>query len=117
MKRVAGSLDFILDTISAPHDPNVYLNLLRRGGTLCLVGMPEKPLTVHPMSLVFGDRALSGSLIGGIQATQEMLDFCAQHGITADIEKIAIQEVNTAWERMERSDVKYRFVIDMATLK
>jgi uncharacterized zinc-type alcohol dehydrogenase-like protein len=117
MVNAAGSLDFILNTISAPHDPNVYLALLKRGGTMCLVGMPEKPLTVHPASLVFGDKAMSGSLIGGIAATQDMLNFCAEHGIAADIEKIAIQDVNTAWERMERNDVKYRFVIDMQTLR
>ncbi|MET0378712.1 MAG: NAD(P)-dependent alcohol dehydrogenase [Spongiibacteraceae bacterium] len=117
MARAMGSLDFILDTVSAPHDPNIYLALLKRNGTMCLVGVPEQPLTVQPMALVWGDKALSGSLIGGIQATQEMLDFCAEHGIAADIEMIAMQDVNTAWDRMERNDVKYRFVIDMATLK
>src|SRR5690606_28885838 len=90
MTKAMGSLDFILDTVSAPHDPNAYMNLLKRGATMCLVGMPEQPLVVQPMSLVCGDKALSGSLIGGIQATQEMLDFCAEHGIAADIEMIAI---------------------------
>jgi len=117
MTKAMGSLDFILDTVSAPHDPNAYMSLLKRGATMCLVGMPEQPLVVQPMSLVWGDKALSGSLIGGIQATQDMLNFCAEHGIAADIEMIAIQDVNDAWARMERNDVKYRFVIDMATLK
>lgn len=117
MAKAMGSLDYILNTISAPHDPNPYLALLKRNGSMCLVGMPEQPLVVQPMSLVWGDKALSGSLIGGIQATQDMLDFCAEHGIAAEIEMIAIQDVNEAWARMERNDVKYRFVIDMATLK
>jgi uncharacterized zinc-type alcohol dehydrogenase-like protein len=117
MGAAMGSLDFILNTISAPHDPNPYLGLLKRNGTMCLVGMPEQPLTVYPMSIVWGDKALSGSLIGGIKETQEMVDFCAQHGIGADIEIIPIDYVNEAWERMEKSDVKYRFVIDLATLQ
>jgi len=116
MKRATGSLDFILNTVSAPHDPNPYLQLLKRSGTMCLVGIPEKPLSVHPISLVFGDKALSGSLIGGIAKTQEMLDFCAARGVAAEIEMIPIEYVNEAWERIERSDVKYRFVIDMASL-
>jgi uncharacterized zinc-type alcohol dehydrogenase-like protein len=117
MKRAAGSLDFILDTVSAPHDPNPFLALLRRAGTMCLVGLPEKPLSVNPGSLVFGDKALAGSLIGGIAGTQEMLDFCATRGIAAQVEMIAMDYVNEAWDRIERGDVKYRFVIDMATLR
>jgi uncharacterized zinc-type alcohol dehydrogenase-like protein len=110
------TLDFILDTVSAAHDPNLYMQLLRREGVMCLVGMPEKPLPVAPGSLVFGQKSLTGSLIGGIAETQEMLDFCARHGIAADIEMIAIDRVNEAWKRIVRNDVKYRFVIDMATL-
>ena len=117
MQKHAGSFDFILDTISADHDINVYINLLRRDGNLTLVGAPEKPLAVAPFGLLFGRRSLSGSLIGGIAETQEMLDFCGEHGITADVEVIKIQDVNEAYERMLKSDVKYRFVIDMASLK
>jgi len=117
MKRAIGTFDFILNTISAPHDPNPYLQLLKRSGMMCLVGIPEKPLAVHPEVLIFGDKELSGSMIGGIALTQEMLDFCAEQGIAADVEMIPIQQVNEAWERIERSDVKYRFVIDMNTLQ
>jgi uncharacterized zinc-type alcohol dehydrogenase-like protein len=117
MQKHAGSFDFILDTISADHDINTYINLLRRDGNLTLVGAPEKPLAVSAFSLLFGRRSLSGSLIGGIAETQEMLDFCGEHGITADVEVINIQDINEAYERMLKSDVKYRFVIDMATLK
>ena len=117
MKAHAGSFDFILDTVSAPHDLNVYLQMLKRDGTMTLVGVPDSPPTVAAGSLIFGRRALAGSLIGGIAETQEMLDFCAEHGIVADIEKIRIQDINQAYERMLKSDVKYRFVIDMASLK
>jgi uncharacterized zinc-type alcohol dehydrogenase-like protein len=117
MQKHIGSFDFILDTISADHDINVYINLLRRDGNLTLVGAPEKPLAVAAFGLLFGRRSLSGSLIGGIAETQEMLDFCGEHGITADVEVIKIQEVNEAYERLLRSEVKYRFVIDMASLK
>ena len=117
MQKHIGSFDFILDTISADHDINVYINLLRRDGNLTLVGAPVKPLAVAPFGLLFGRRSLSGSLIGGIAETQEMLDFCGEHGITADVEVIKIHDVNEAYERMLRSDVKYRFVIDMASLK
>ncbi|MGA8892163.1 MAG: NAD(P)-dependent alcohol dehydrogenase [Anaeromyxobacteraceae bacterium] len=117
MAKHAGSFDFILDTISADHDLNGYLHLLRRDGNLTLVGAPEKPLPVSSFGLIFGNKSLSGSLIGGIQPTQEMLDFCGQHGITADVEVIPMQKVNEAYERMLRSDVKYRFTIDMASLR
>jgi alcohol dehydrogenase (NADP+) len=117
MQKHAGSCDFILDTISADHDINAYINLLRLDGNLTLVGAPEKPLAVAAFGLLFGRRSLSGSLIGGIAETQEMLDFCGEHGITADVEVIKIQDINEAYERMLKSDVKYRFVIDMTSLK
>jgi alcohol dehydrogenase (NADP+) len=117
MQKHTGSFDFILDTISADHDINAYINLLRRDGNLTLVGAPAKPLAVGAFGLLFGRRSLSGSLIGGIAETQEMLDFCGEHGITSDIEVIKIQDINDAYERMLKSDVKYRFVIDMASLK
>lgn len=117
MHRHAGSFDFILDTIAADHDLNAYLNLLGRDGNLTLVGAPEKPLSVSAFSLLLGRRSLSGSPIGGIAETQEMLDFCADHQITADVEIIAIQQINEAYERLLRSDVKYRFSIDMASLQ
>ena len=117
MKRLAGSLDFILDTVSAPHDLDALTSLLKRDGTLCLVGAPAE---LHPspgvFNLIFKRRQIAGSLIGGIPETQEMLDFCATHGITSDVEMIRIQGINVAYERMLKSDVKYRFVIDMASL-
>jgi len=117
MAKHAGSFDFILDAVSAEHDVNAYIHLLRRDGNLTLVGAPEKPLPVSSFGLLFGNKSLSGSLIGGIRETQEMLDFCGTHGITSDVEVIPIQKVNEAYERMLRSDVKYRFSIDMASLK
>jgi uncharacterized zinc-type alcohol dehydrogenase-like protein len=117
MKKHAGSFDFILDAVSAEHDINTYIQLLRRDGNITLVGAPPKPLAVAGFGLVFKRRSLSGSLIGGIAETQEMLDFCGKHNITADVEVIPIQKVNEAYERMLRSDVKYRFSIDMASLK
>ena len=117
MQKHAGSFDFILDTVSAKHDINAYLNLLRLDGNITLVGAPEKPLDVAVFSLIMGRRSLSGSMIGGIAETQEMLDFCGEHNITADIEVIPIQKVNEAYDRLLKSDVKYRFVIDMASLK
>lgn len=116
MQAATGTLDYILNTISAPHDLNTYLRLLTRRGTMCLVGMPDQPFSIYPGSIVFGDKSLSGSLIGGIAITQEMVDFCAEHKIGADVEIIPMDYVNTAWERMENNDVKYRFVIDMASL-
>ena len=117
MKKHAGSFDFILDTIAADHDVNAYLNLLAHDRTLTLVGAPEKPLPVSAFSLLMGRRNLAGSLIGGIAETQEMLDFCGAHSITADVEVIPIQKVNEAYERLLKSDVKYRFSIDMASLE
>jgi uncharacterized zinc-type alcohol dehydrogenase-like protein len=118
MKAHAGSFHFILDTVSAPHSLDAYTTLLRRDGTLCLVGAPEHP---HPspavFNLIFGRKSIAGSLIGGIRETQEMLDFCAEKKTPADVEIIPVQKVNEAYERMLRSDVKYRFVIDMASLK
>jgi uncharacterized zinc-type alcohol dehydrogenase-like protein len=117
MQKHAGSFDFILDAVAADHDINAYINLLRRDGNITLVGAPEKPLAVAAFGLIFGRRSLSGSPIGGIAETQEMLDFCGKHDITADVEVIPIQKVNEAYERLLRSDVKYRFSIDMATLK
>jgi uncharacterized zinc-type alcohol dehydrogenase-like protein len=117
MQQHAGSFDFILDTVSANHDINAYLNLLRLDGNITLVGAPEKPLEVAAFSLIVGRRSLSGSNIGGIAETQEMLDFCGEHNITADVEVIPIQKVNEAYERLLKSDVKYRFCIDMASLK
>ncbi|MDX2212324.1 MAG: NAD(P)-dependent alcohol dehydrogenase [Oculatellaceae cyanobacterium bins.114] len=117
MQKHAGSFDFILDTVSAKHDINAYLNLLRLDGNITLVGAPEKPLEVAAFSLIMGRRSLSGSNIGGIAETQEMLDFCGEHNITADVEVIPIQKINEAYDRLLKSDVKYRFVIDMASLK
>ena len=117
MAKHAGSFDFILDAVAADHDINAYINLLRRDGNITLVGAPEKPLPVSAFGLIMGRRSLSGSPIGGLPETQEMLDFCGQHNITADVEVIPIQKVNEAYERLLKSDVKYRFSIDMASLK
>jgi alcohol dehydrogenase (NADP+) len=117
MQKHAGSLDFILDAVSAEHDLNAYLQLLKLDGTMTLVGAPEKPAALYSFNLLMKRRRIAGSAIGGIRETQEMLDFCAEKGITADIELIRIQHVNEAYERLLRSDVKYRFVIDMASLK
>lgn len=117
MQKHAWSFDFILDTVSADHDIEAYLNLLKSFGNMTLVGAPEKPLQLPSFSLIMGNRTLSGSSIGGTAETQEMLDFCGEHNITADVEVIAIQQINEAYERMLRSDVKYRFSIDMASLK
>ena len=117
MKAHAGSFDFILNTVAAPHVLDAYTSLLKRDGTLCLVGVPAEP---HPSpnvgGLIFGRKAIAGSLIGGLPETQEMLDFCAEHGIVAEIEMIKAQDIDAAYERMLRSDVKYRFVIDTATM-
>jgi uncharacterized zinc-type alcohol dehydrogenase-like protein len=117
MQKHAGSFDFLLDCVSADHDLNAYLNLLARDGNLTIVGAPEKPLPISAFSLLFGRRSLSGSAIGGIAETQEMLDFCGKHNITCDVEVIPIQKVNEAYDRLLRSDVKYRFTIDMASLR
>ena len=112
----AGSFDFILDCVSAPHDINQYLGLLRLNGTLCLVGLPETPLTVAPFSVVANRRSLAGSGIGGMKETQEMLDYCAEHNIVSDIELTSVDKLAEAYERVVKADVKYRFVIDMSTL-
>lgn len=117
MKAHRSQLDFILDCVSAQHDINAYLKLLKTNGTLALVGAPEHPLPIAPFSLIPGRKSFAGSSIGSIADTQEMLDFCGQHNITADIEKIRIQDINDAYERLLKGDVKYRFVIDMASLK
>ena len=117
MRAQAGTFDLIINTVAASHDLDSYTQLLKRDGTLCLVGVPEH---AHPSPsvgvLIFGRRSIAGSLIGGIKETQEMLDFCAEKGIVADIEMIRADEINEAYERMLRSDVKYRFVIDNASL-
>jgi alcohol dehydrogenase (NADP+) len=115
-KSVTGYFDFILDTVSAQHDFNFYLGMLRTNGVMVCVGVPPLPTPVHSMSLIFGRKTLGGSLIGGIPETQEMLDYCAKHNIISDIELIRMDEINDAYERLLKSDVKYRFVIDMATL-
>jgi alcohol dehydrogenase (NADP+) len=117
MNKHAGSFDFILDAVAADHDLNAYINLLARDGNLTMVGAPEKPLPVAVFGLLFRRRSFSGSLIGGIAETQEMLDFCGAHNITSDVEVIPIQKVNEAYDRVVKSDVKYRFSIDMASLK
>lgn len=117
MQKHERSLNFILDCVSADHDLNAYLSLLRRDGTLVMVGAPEKPLPIAVFNVIMGRRSLAGSGIGGIRETQEMLDFCADHNITSDIELIRMQQINEAYERLLRSDVKYRFVIDIASLK
>ena len=118
MAAHAGSFDFILNTVAAPHDLDAFLVLLKLDGTMTLVGAPASP---HPpagvFNLIMKRRRLAGSLIGGIAETQEMLDFCAGHGIVSDIEFIRMDEIETAFERMLKSDVKYRFVIDMATIR
>jgi uncharacterized zinc-type alcohol dehydrogenase-like protein len=117
MDAQAGRFDFILDTVAAVHDLNAYLNLLKRDGNLVLVGAPSEPFSVAAFPLIMRRRSFSGSLIGGLPETQEMLDFCGQHGITSDVEMIRMDQINEAYERMLKSDVKYRFVIDMASLK
>ena len=117
MQKHAGNFDFILDAVAADHDINAYIQLLRREGNITMLGAPDKPLAVSVFGLIFRRRSLSGSPIGGIPETQEMLNFCGEHKITADVEVIPIQKVNEAYERLLRADVKYRFSIDMASLK
>ena len=117
MKSLRGSFDFILDTVSAPHHVANYLELLKYDGTLCMVGASPDPHQVSSFSLIHGRKSLSGSLIGGIAETQEMLDYCGEHNISCDVEMIAIQAINEAYERVLKSDVKYRFVIDMKSLQ
>jgi uncharacterized zinc-type alcohol dehydrogenase-like protein len=116
-KKLASSLDLIIDTISAPHDYNKYLRLLRPQGAMVLVGAPPEPVPLHAFSLIGGNKRLAGSMIGGLAETQEMLDYCAQHEIVSDIEIIPIQQINQAYERMLRNDVRYRFVIDITSLR
>jgi alcohol dehydrogenase (NADP+) len=116
LKAAAGTFDFILDTVSADHDYNSYLALLRTSGVMVCVGAPSAPAQIPAFSLIMGRKSIAGSLIGGIPETQEMLDFCAEHNIVSDVEVIDIQDINDAYERMLRGDVRYRFVIDMATL-
>jgi uncharacterized zinc-type alcohol dehydrogenase-like protein len=117
MAKHAGSFDFILDAVAAQHDINAFINMLRRDGNITMVGAPDKPLPVGVFGLLFRRRSFSGSIIGGIAETQEMLDFCSRNNITSDVEVIPIQKVNEAYERLVKSDVKYRFSIDMASLK
>jgi alcohol dehydrogenase (NADP+) len=116
-EKLAGRFDLVLDTLSVPHDYNKYLGLVRPQGALVLVGVPPEPTPVAAFSLIGGNKRLAGSMIGGLAETQEMLDYCAEHGIVSDIEMIPIQKINEAYERMVRSDVRYRFVIDIASLK
>ena len=117
MNAHAGSFDLIINSVAASHNLDAYVALLKRDGTMCMLGVPDSP---HPspgvMGLIFGRKAIAGSLIGGIAETQEMLDFCAQHGIVSDIEMIAMHDIEAAYERMLKSDVKYRFVIDTASM-
>lgn len=117
VQKHAGSFDFILDAVSAEHDLNMYLGLLKRDGTLTLVGAPPNPMPILAFGVIGGRKQLAGSLIGGIPETQEMLDFCAEHGITADIELIRMDQINEAYERLLKGDVKFRFVIDIASLR
>jgi uncharacterized zinc-type alcohol dehydrogenase-like protein len=117
MAKHNGTFDFILDCVSAPHAADPYMNLLRLNGVLCQVGLPDQPTSVSGFALITNRRSLSGSMIGGMKETQSMLDYCADHGIVSDIEMISIEKVNNAYERVIKGDVKYRFVIDMATLK
>jgi len=116
MKAQANSFDFILDTVSAPHDVEALLKLLTLDGHMAVVGVPVEPLSITARTLIMGRRSLAGSLIGGVRETQEMLDYCAEHGIASDVEIIPIQRIEEAFERTVRADVKYRFVIDMSTL-
>jgi uncharacterized zinc-type alcohol dehydrogenase-like protein len=117
MAKHAGTFNFILDTVPAKHNINAYINLLKRDGTLGFVGAPVEPLPLEVFGLLFGRKNISGGLIGGIRETQEMLDFCGEHNVTSDVEMIGVNQINQAYERMLKNDVKYRFVIDMASLK
>ena len=117
MQKHAGTFHFILDTVPTQHNISPYINLLKRDGTLGLVGAPAEPLPLDVFGLLFARRNISGSIIGGIRETQEMLDFCGEHNVTADIEMIGMQQINQAYDRLLKNDVKYRFVIDMASLR
>jgi uncharacterized zinc-type alcohol dehydrogenase-like protein len=116
VQKHAGTFEFILDTVPAAHNINAYINLLKRDGTLGLVGAPSEPLALDVFGLLFGRKHIAGSIIGGIRETQEMLDFCGQHNVTADIETIGVHQIDQAYDRLLKNDVKYRFVIDMASL-
>jgi uncharacterized zinc-type alcohol dehydrogenase-like protein len=116
MQKEGGSFDFIIDTVSAPHNVTPYLVALKLDGIFCMVGLPDKPLQVPVFNLLAGRKSMTGSGIGGVPETQEMLDYCANHGIASDVEIISIQKIEEAYQRMIKSDVKYRFVIDMSTL-
>ena len=117
MKKEAGKFNFIINTVSAPHDVNIYIQCLNLNGVMVFVGVPDKPPAIHPFGLIGKRRSVAGSLIGGIKETQEMLDYCSQHGITSEVEMISMNQINEAYERMIKSDVKYRFVIDMGSMK
>jgi uncharacterized zinc-type alcohol dehydrogenase-like protein len=117
MAKHVGSFDFLLNTVAAKYDLAAYLSLLKLDGTMAVVGVPEEPLDLHTFSVIAGRKSLAGSAIGGIAETQEMLDYCGKHNIVSDIETIPIQKINEAYERMLKSDVRYRFTIDMASLK
>jgi len=117
MAKHKGSFDFIVDCVSAPHDINAYLNLLRLNGTLCLVGLPDEPVSISPFAIITNRRSFAGSMIGGMAQTQEMLDYCAEKNIVSDIELIGYDKLPEAYERVVKSDVKYRFVLDGKTLK
>jgi uncharacterized zinc-type alcohol dehydrogenase-like protein len=116
VQKVKGSFNYIIDTISAPHNYDLYLTLLKTYGTMICVGLPPTPAQIAMFNLIFQGRTIAGSVIGGLPETQEMLNYCAKHNITADVEMIDIKDINMAYERMERKDVKYRFVIDIGTL-
>ncbi len=117
MRRIAGTFDFILDCVSAPHDVTPYLSLLKRDGTLCTVGIPAEPIAIPAFSVAIGRKQFTGSAIGGIKETQEMLDFCSKHGIVSDIEMTSFDKIEEAWERVVKGDVKYRFVLDLKTVR
>ena len=116
-RRLSAQLDLLVDTVSAPHDYDAYLGLLRPRGTMVIVGAPSARVSIHPFTLILAGRRLLGSVIGGIAETQELLDHCARHGIVSDVEVIPVQQINEAYERVLRSDVRYRFVIDAASLR
>jgi uncharacterized zinc-type alcohol dehydrogenase-like protein len=117
MQKHVNTFDYILDTIPAKHDINAYISLLKRDGMLNFVGVPSEPVPLEIAGLIFARKKIGGSLIGGIRETQEMLDFCGEHNVTADVEIIGVQQINQAYERLLKNDVRYRFVIDLASIK